>query len=31
VEEDAIKPDSPELFELHREVYAARNIKIKIL
>jgi len=31
VEEDAIKPDSPELLELGREVCAARDIKIKFL
>jgi len=31
VEDDAIKPDSPKLLELEREVYAVRNITIKFL
>ncbi len=30
MEEDAIKSNSPKLFELGREVYAARNTKIKL-
>jgi len=31
MEEDAIKSNSPKLLELGREVYAARNTKIKFL
>lgn len=31
MEDDAIKPDSPKLLELEREVYAVRNITIKFL